>query len=57
MTRRRLIGLMIVLVIVLAVTLAWGSGGGGTVCTLRCQGIEDDTAWDECMLKCHRGQR
>lgn len=29
----------------------------GMICTVRCQGIEDDAAWDNCMLQCHGGQQ
>jgi len=55
---KRQIGLVIVLVMVVVSTLLVVAAlDTETGCTLRCQGLEEDAAWEACMLECHRGLR
>jgi len=52
--RGKLLALVVLLV---TVAVAYGGTDTGLACSIRCQHIEDDTQWDQCMLHCHRSAR
>lgn len=49
--------ILIILLALLILLPSLACNDCGMTCTVRCQHIKDDTAWDDCMLKCHGGQQ
>ena len=52
--RRHIILIISLALLILLPSLACSDYG--MTCTMQCQGIEDDSAWEACMLQCHEGR-
>lgn len=49
--------ILIIALLALFVSSSLACNDYGMTCTIRCQGIEDDAKWEQCMLNCHGGQQ